>query len=78
MVDDLIAQQDYSWDQLGDYFGFKAAYFGAAGGMITSRTKNKLLIITHPGGARSFDYQDYWEGNDLIYTGKGQEAWLIS
>lgn len=25
-----------------------------------------------PGGGKSFDYQDYWDGEDLIYTGRGQ------
>ncbi|NNB86748.1 hypothetical protein [Corallococcus exiguus] len=30
-----------------------------------------LLLITHLGGA-SFDYEDYWNGADLIYTGRGQ------
>jgi hypothetical protein len=28
--------------------------------------------MTHPGGAKSFDYQDYWDGADLIYTGRGK------
>ncbi len=33
-----------------------------------------VLIITHPGGGKSFDYDDYWDGADLIYSGKGQEG----
>jgi hypothetical protein len=31
-----------------------------------------VLIVTHPGGGKSFDYADYWDGADLIYTGKGK------
>lgn len=34
---------------------------------------NALLLITHPGGARSFDYEDRWENEKtLIYTGRGK------
>src|SRR5262249_22743900 len=33
---------------------------------------NSLLLITHPGGGKSFDYRDHWDGIDLIYTGRGQ------
>jgi hypothetical protein len=29
-------------------------------------------LITHPGGARSFDYEDRWDGPALIYTGRGK------
>jgi hypothetical protein len=31
-----------------------------------------VLVITHPGGGKSFDYDDYWDRDDLVYTGKGQ------
>jgi hypothetical protein len=31
-----------------------------------------LLLITHPGRARSFDYEDRWDGSTLIYTGRGR------
>jgi hypothetical protein len=35
---------------------------------------NAVIVITHPGGGKSFDYDDYWDGADLIYTGKGQRG----
>src|SRR5262249_27785166 len=28
--------------------------------------------ITHPDGGKSFDYEDYWAGADLVYTGRGR------
>jgi hypothetical protein len=62
----------YSWEELADAFGFKPEFFSIAGGMIPSAATNSLLLITHPGGGRSFDYQDYWDGADLIYTGRGK------
>jgi hypothetical protein len=31
-----------------------------------------VLLVTWPGGARSFHYDDYWSGPDLIYTGRGK------
>jgi hypothetical protein len=33
-----------------------------------------MLLITHPGGARSFDYEDRWDGTALIYTGRGKNG----
>jgi hypothetical protein len=30
----------------------------------------KRLLITHPGGGKTFGYRDYWDGHDLIYTGR--------
>jgi hypothetical protein len=33
---------------------------------------NALLLMTWPGGARSFNYDDYWSQGDLIYTGRGK------
>ena len=62
----------YSWEELADAFGFKPAFFSAAGGMVPSASTNSLLLITHPGGGKSFDYQDHWDGADLIYTGRGK------
>jgi hypothetical protein len=62
----------YSWDELAAAFDFRPNYFSAAGGMVPSRSTDSLLLITHPGGGKSFDYQDYWDGQDLIYTGKGK------
>ena len=40
--------------------------------MPASSAADAQLLITHPNGGRSFDYQDYWDGADLIYTGRGQ------
>jgi hypothetical protein len=62
----------YEWDELADLFGFKPGFFTVAGGMVPSAATESLLVITHPGGAKSFDYQDYWDGDDLIYTGRGK------
>jgi hypothetical protein len=58
--------------QLAAAFGFKPAFFSVAGGMVPSTATTSLLLITHPGGAKSFDYQDHWDGADLIYTGRGK------
>src|SRR5262249_5400203 len=69
---DLVAGNTYSWESLGDRFGFNPEYLGAAGGMISRPKHNVLLIITHPGGAKSFDYGDYWDDRDLIYAGRGK------
>lgn len=38
--------------------------------MIPRPARNTLLLVTHPGGARAIDYGDYWDGEDLIYTGR--------
>ena len=62
----------YTWEELADAFGFKPAFFSAAGGMVPSAATNSLLLITHPGGGKSFDYEDHWDGADLIYTGRGK------
>jgi hypothetical protein len=62
----------YTWEALAETFGFKPAYFSVAGGMVPGAQTNSLLLITHPGGAKSFDYQDHWDGADLIYTGRGK------
>ncbi len=40
--------------------------------MVPSAATSSLRLITHPGGGRQFDYQDYWDGADLIYTGRGK------
>jgi 5-methylcytosine-specific restriction protein A len=68
----MVVGRSYSWDELGEAFQFKPALLGVGGGMIVRPTLNALLLITHPGGARSFDYQDRWDGNTLIYTGRGK------
>src|SRR5262245_8579509 len=62
----------YTWTSLADRFGFRPGYLGAAGGMISRSKYNTLLIMTHPDGAKSFDYDDYWDGRDLIYAGRGK------
>lgn len=41
--------------------------------MISRPQHDALLLITSPG-ARSFDYGDSWQGNDLIYTGRGKQG----
>jgi hypothetical protein len=62
----------YTWEEVAAAFGFKPAFFSVAGGMVPSTATASLLLITHPGGAKSFDYQDHWDGADLIYTGRGK------
>jgi hypothetical protein len=42
--------------------------------MIPRPDLNALLLITHPGGGKSFDYDDYWDGADLMYTGRGKKG----
>ena len=69
---DLDPDRVYSWDELAAVFGFKPNYFSAAGGMVPSKTTGALLLITHPGGGKSFDYADHWNGDELVYTGKGK------
>lgn len=74
--DELVVDNVYSWVELGQVFGFKPAWLSAMGGMGPRPEQNALLLITHPGGGRSFDYSDHWddETGDLIYTGRGQEG----
>lgn len=72
--DDLQAGNVYSWAELGRRFGFASNYLSVAGGMISRPEQNALLLITHPGGARSFNYDDAWDGRDLIYTGRGKRG----
>lgn len=63
----------YSWEELGRRFDFRPEYPGIAGGMISRPEHDALLLITHPS-PRSFDYGDSWQGNDLIYTGRGKQG----
>jgi hypothetical protein len=63
----------YSWEELGRRFNFRPEYPGIAGGMMSRPEHNALLLITHPS-PRSFDYGDSWQGNDLIYTGRGKQG----
>lgn len=62
----------YTWEQLAERFGFEPNYISVAGGMISRPEHDALLLITHAGGARPNGYGDYWEGDDLIYTGRGK------
>ena len=39
--------------------------------MVPRPDHDTVLLITHPGGGRTFDYGDYWDRRDLIYTGRG-------
>jgi hypothetical protein len=71
-IPELEVGRAYTWEELAAAFGFKPAFFSVAGGMVPSTTTTSLLLITHPGGAKSFDYQDHWDGADLIYTGRGK------
>ena len=64
----------YTWEELGRLFGFEPGYIGAAGGMVGASAHGALLLITHPGGGRSFNYEDFWDGDDLIYTGRGKRG----
>lgn len=70
--DDLQPGQVYTWEELAGAFGFKPAYLSVAGGMPVSSAADAVLLITHPGGGKSFDYEDYWDGEYLVYTGRGK------
>jgi hypothetical protein len=65
---------EYTWSEFADGLGFKVGYLNRAGGMPTLPAHDAVMAITHPGGARSFDYDDYWDGEDLVYTGRGQSG----
>jgi hypothetical protein len=69
---DLTPGDLYSWEELGAKFGFDPNDFSVAGGMPVSSATDSVLCITHPKGGKSFDYKDYWDGTDLIYTGSGR------
>ena len=69
---ELPINTEQNWDELGERFGFRPAYLSVAGGMVPVPEHEMLLLITHPGGGKSFDYGDYWDGTDLIYAGRGQ------
>jgi hypothetical protein len=69
---ELELERVYTWEELADAFGFNPACFSVAGGMVPSAATNSLLLITHPGGGKSFDYRDHWDATDLIYTGRGK------
>ena len=71
---DLDTGRVYRWDELGPLFGFKPRYFGAKGGIIPAPRGGAVILITHPGGGKSFNYDDYWDGRDLNYTGEGKKG----
>jgi hypothetical protein len=68
----LVPGRTYTWDELAAVFGFKPKYLSVAGGMMPRPKLNVMILATWPGGARSFDYEDYWSRGDLIYTGRGK------
>lgn len=70
----MEAGRTYSWAELGEHFEFEPAYLGSVGGMVSRPAQGALLLITYPGGAKSFDYGDYWNDGDLIYTGRGKSG----
>ncbi len=71
----LDVGRGYSWMELGAAFSFNPDLFRIGGGMLSRPEFGALLLITHPGGARSIDYDDKWEGDDtLIYTGRGKRG----
>jgi len=70
----LTEGQVYEHEELGRIFDFRQGYLKRAGGMISRPDQNALLLITHSEGGKTFDYQDYWDGNNLVYTGQGQSG----
>jgi hypothetical protein len=64
----------YTAEELGSIFGFSPYYLRAAGGMVPASREESLLLITHAGQESSFEYGDYWDRGDLIYTGRGQNG----
>jgi hypothetical protein len=61
----------YTWDELGELFRFKPRYLETAGGMVSRPEQDSLILITHFQEGRSFSYGDEWDGDELIYAGKG-------
>jgi hypothetical protein len=68
----LVPGRTYTWDELAPTFDFEPDWLGVAGGMLSRPRLDALLLVTWPGRARSFDYEDYWSRGDLIYTGRGK------
>ncbi len=70
----LTRDSRYSWEQIADQFDFEPGYISVAGGMISRPELGALLLITHAGGARANVYGDYWDGDELVYTGRGKRG----
>jgi hypothetical protein len=64
----------YTAEELGAILGFSPYYLRAAGGMVSVPHEQSLLLITHGDQDASFEYGDYWDGEDLVYTGRGQDG----
>ncbi len=71
---DLELGRTYTPEELAGLFGFKPYYLRTTGGMVSVPAKGVLLLVTHAGSDASFEYEDYWEGDDLVYTGRGQDG----
>lgn len=67
----LRPDRTYDWEELGTLFDFEPSYLGSVGGMVSRPRMNSLLLITHSQDGRSFSYGDKWDGDDLIYAGRG-------
>ena len=72
--DRLKPGSTYSWEELGKEFECDPNYFSSVGGMASRPRQNALLLITHAGGARPNEYGDYWDGDELVYTGRGKRG----
>lgn len=70
----LSPGRTYDASALGKIFDVAPGFFERAGGMISSPRTGSLLLITHPGGGRTFDYADEWIDGDLIYTARGRSG----
>lgn len=71
---DLTPGSIYTWEELSKRFGFEPNYISVAGGMLSRPELDALLLITHAGGARPNEYGDYWDGDELVYTGRGKRG----
>jgi len=71
MAPQLKPGREYSWEEVAEAFDWNPNLFGRAGGMISRPDLNAVLLITKSKEGRGFDYEDEWDGRDLIYTGQG-------
>lgn len=63
----------YPADSLDSLSGFSPYYLRASSGIVPARNKSYLLLTTPADQEASFGYGDYWHGEALIYTGRGQD-----